>query len=636
MSSGRVPEDKYLWLENLNNPRVLEWVKERNRKLREFLGDLPGKLYPRVLKYYEIPYVLTAYPAREGFIVLKKNPRSYSIELYSYDGEFIETIVDSKNISRDAIIHAIYPSETGRILAYYYSIGGQDVGELVVIETSTKETIDKIEGSVSNIVWLKGEEEYYYARFYRNEKTPDGVEPPAERIFHRRISGGEELVFGEGFNTNYMMYMHPTYSEEALMITVHYGWAKSKIYGGPLRDPGKWELVFDGGDYIVESVDYYGGKPYIIYYDGNGLGRILEASNNKVREIVGEDKKYPLENARIFKGMIISSYLVEASNRLRIYDLEGRLVKEIVFDKPGSVNWLVIRGDKLLYKYESFDTPYTLRLLENPLGEPKTLLEHRIPLDIEVRDEWATSSDGTRIHFFTVKPRRGKEKKMVLVRGYGGFGVSLKPRFIPMIYPLLEDGGLFVQANLRGGGEYGEKWHHAGMKENKQNVFEDYKAVLRLLKEKGYKTIAWGASNGGLLVAATITQNPELVDVALIGYPVIDMMRFHKLYIGRLWTTEYGDPDNPRDREYLLKYSPYHNIDPSKKYPPTLVYTGLHDDRVHPGHAFKFAARLEEIGAPVYLRVEEQSGHSGANPETKARETTDLIAFAYKNLGVKL
>ncbi len=165
------------------------------------------------------------------------------------------------------------------------------------------------------------------------------------------------------------------------------------------------------------------------------------------------------------------------------------------------------------------------------------------------------------------------------------------------------------------------------MKEYRQNVFEDYKAVLRHVRKMGYRTIGWGVSNGGLLVAATMVQSPELFDAALIGYPVIDMLRFHKLYIGRLWTTEYGDPDNPRDREYLIKYSPYHNVRAGKKYPYTLVYTGLHDDRVHPGHALKFVARPEEVDAPVYLRVETSSGHKGSSPDIKVREYSDLYAF---------
>ncbi len=627
-------QDRYQWLENLDDPKVLEWVSIRNRKLKEYIGELSSKLYPRVFKYYGIPYVFSAYPFRDGFIVLEKDSGAHKIRLYDRQGELIETIVDSRDIDGNAVIRMIYPSINGRLLAYYYSISGRDVGELVILDLEDRSIVDRVEGAVGGIVWLGGDE-YYYVRFYRTEKTPDGIKPPAERIFHRRIGGGEELVFGEKLGTNHMISTHPTYEEDMLLITVHYGWSSSKIYGGPIRDPSKWELLFDGKGQLASPIDYSDGAPYIAYYDGEGRGRILRITSGGLEEVVGEDENYPLENARIFRDTIVASYLVEASSRLRIYSLDGKLVREIVFDKPGSINWLVIRDDKLLFKYESFDTASRLCLIEDPFKDPVPVLSYSVRLDLIVEEDYTVSSDGTRIHFFIVRPRR-TEKKIVLIRGYGGFGVSLKPRFIPVIYPLLEDGIIFAQANLRGGGEYGEKWHRAGMRENKQNVFEDYKAVLRYFKERGYKTIAWGASNGGLLVAATITQSPGLVDVALIGYPVIDMLRFHKLYIGRLWTTEYGDPDKPEDREFLLKYSPYHNIDPSKKYPPTLVYTGLHDDRVHPGHAFKFVAKLEEVGAPVYLRVEEQSGHSGANPEVKARETTDLIAFAYKSLGVSV
>ncbi len=247
-------EDPYQWLEKIDDPRVLEWISARNKKLRAFLGDLAEKIFPRVLRYYEIPYIMAAYPLDKGFIVLKKNPRSHSIELYGYDGILIEKIIDSREISGDAVIRVVYPSLSGKTLAYYYSIGGQDVGELVVIDLSDKRILDRVKGSVGGMVWLS-DEEYYYSRFYRREKTPDGVKPPAERIYRRIIGGGEELVFGEGLGTNHMLSIHPTYSEDKIMVTVHYGWTKSAVYGGPLRDPGEWKLLLDGGDHIVLPVD---------------------------------------------------------------------------------------------------------------------------------------------------------------------------------------------------------------------------------------------------------------------------------------------------------------------------------------------------------------------------------------------
>jgi len=227
--------------------------------------------------------------------------------------------------------------------------------------------------------------------------------------------------------------------------------------------------------------------------------------------------------------------------------------------------------------------------------------------------------------------KKDSSLKRVIVYGYGGFNISLTPRYTPLIMPFVEDGGVYVVTNLRGGGEYGEEWHRQGMRENKQNVFDDFIACLKYFKELGARVAALGRSNGGLLVAATLTQAPHLFDSALIGYPVIDMLNYHRYHIGRAWIPEYGDPENPEDRRFLEKYSPLHNVKRAK-YPPILVFTGLNDDRVHPIHALKFTARLEEVNAPVYLRVEEESGHSGATPLTRIRESADILAFIYKTL----
>jgi prolyl oligopeptidase len=221
-----------------------------------------------------------------------------------------------------------------------------------------------------------------------------------------------------------------------------------------------------------------------------------------------------------------------------------------------------------------------------------------------------------------------------LAYGYGGFAVSLTPRFYPYAIPFLEDGGAFVIANLRGGKEYGEEWHRKGMREKKQNVFEDFKAVLKTFKDQGSKVVAFGVSNGGLLVGTVLTKHPQLIDGALIGYPVLDMLRFHKLHIGEAWVPEYGNPNHSKDAEFLAKYSPYHNVT-KKSYPPIMLFTGLHDDRVHPAHALKFAAKLDEVKAPYLLRVETKSGHSGATPTTKTEEYADIMAFVYKTLRLK-
>jgi len=453
------------------------------------------------------------------------------------------------------------------------------------------------------------------------------VEAPTGRVFLRKIDGFEEIVFGEGIDTNYMIWINEPWRLDRVFVIIQYGWVKSKVYGGFRNDPSNWKLLFDGGEYLVKPIGYYNGVPYLVYYDGEGLGRIMRVVNEKVEEVIGK-QGYPLDKAIMVRDKIYADYLIDTSSRLKVYDVNGRLVREFSFSEPTTIRQLDFYDNRVFVLVECFSRPRTIyELKEDSLRE---FYGYETRLDVKISEEWVTSFNGTRIHMFIVE-RKSKRKNVALVYGYGGFGISITPFFVGSIAPFIEDGGVFVVANLRGGGEYGEKWHRMGMRENKQNVFEDYKAILRYLKKRGFRTIGWGVSNGGLLVATTMVQEPQLFDVAIIGYPVIDMLRFHKLYIGRLWTTEYGNPDDPKDREYLLKYSPYHNVR-KQKYPITLIYTGLHDDRVHPGHALKFTAKLEEVGAPVYLRVETVSGHMGSSPEVKVKEYSDILAFIYKAL----
>ena len=620
-------EDPYIWLESLGSKNTIKFIEEHNEKFRKFLGNAPNKYLQRIKKYYEYPYIIDLVPTDKGIYLLLRKKDFYVIELLTWDGS-LEKIVSSRDLGENVVIGAIYASRDGSRLGFFYTIGGSDEGYLKIIDSDSKEIIDELTGSVWSIVWID-RDRYYYSRLYRRGKTPDDIEAPAERIFLRSSSKGiEEIVFGKGFGTNYMMGLIEVWDPSWIFIYVDYGWYKSKIYGGLRDNPYSWRLIFDGGEYRVRPIGYVNGSSYLVYYDGEGLGRIIRICDDKVEEVVGEDK-YPLRKAVIVNDRIYAEYLVNASSKLRVYNLNGELINEYAFDKPSSIKLLSFHKNKVYFTLESFDTPSSLYVIEE--GTMKKLYGYTSGLEIMVGEDWCTSSDGTRIHMFIVK-NKAKDNKKAIVYGYGGFGVSITPFYLGAMSVFIEDGGTFVIANLRGGGEYGEKWHRMGMRENKQNVFEDFKAVLKHVKAKGYKVVGWGSSNGGLLVAATMVQEPELFDVALIGYPVIDMLRFHKLYIGRLWTTEYGDPDNPRDREFLLKYSPYHNVRRDKKYPVILVYTGLHDDRVHPGHALKFVAKLEEVGAPVYLRVETSSGHMGSSPEVKAKEFSDILAFIEKVL----
>lgn len=616
-------EDPYIWMENLSDERVLKLVEEENRRFREFIGKLNDELFPEVWEYYSMPALHSARLTEKGVIAMYKEKDRQVIRWLGG-----KIIVDSKaleeELNDEVLLQGFTADKNGKFLAYSFSIGGADEGITRIINLETGEVIEEMKPSVWNIAFL--EDGYYFSRFYRHGETPDGVKAPAVRLFWKD-KGGEKMVFGKGLGSGYFIGLGKSTDGKTAMVTVTFGWNSAEIYVGPIGEPEKWEKVYSA-DVPVQPVDVIDGTIYLLTKEGKGLGKVIAVKDGKVEEVIPEGE-FPLEWAILVDGKILAGRLVHASHRLEVYSLAGEKLDEVTFDLPGSVYPLDADGKRAIVRYESFTVPYRLYEFDGGLE----LVEgQEVEGAFRVEEDFAVSKDGTSVHYFLVKGERDEKKAWVF--GYGGFNISLTPRFFPQAIPFIKRGGTFAMANLRGGSEYGEEWHRAGMRENKQNVFDDFIAVLGRLKAEGYRVAAWGRSNGGLLVSATLTQRPDVMDAALIGYPVIDMMRFHKLYIGSVWVPEYGNPDDPKDREFLLKYSPYHNVDPTKKYPPTLLYTGLHDDRVHPAHALKFFMTLKEIGAPVYLRVETKSGHMGASPETRARELTDLAAFVIGALGL--
>ncbi|WP_297090178.1 prolyl oligopeptidase family serine peptidase [Thermococcus sp.] len=613
-------KDPYAWMENLKDERVLRLVEEENERFREFVGSLSDELFPEVWKYYSMPTLYGARLTEKGIVAMYKERDRQVIRWLGGD-----TVVDSKaleeELNDEVLLQGFTADGEGRFLAYSFSIGGADEGVTRIIDLETGKLIDEMEPSVWNVTFLG--DGYYFSRFYRHGETPDGVKAPAVRLFWKDGSG-ERMVFGEGLGSGYFIGLNKSTDGRWAMVTVTFGWNRADIYTGPIDAPDLWRKVYSA-DVPAEPIDVIGGKLYVLTREGKGLGKVIAIEGENVTEVIPEGE-FPLEWAVIVDGKILAGRLVHASYRLEVYSLEGEKLDEITFDLPGSAHLLDTDGKRALIRYESFTVPYRLYEFDGGLK----LIEGRdVEGSFEVEEDFAVSRDGTRVHYFLVKGEDDGKKAWVF--GYGGFNISLTPRFFPHVIPFIKRGGTFAMANLRGGSEYGEEWHRAGMRENKQNVFDDFIAVLGKLKAEGYRVAAWGRSNGGLLVSATLTQRPDVMDAALIGYPVIDMLSFHRLYIGSVWVPEYGNPDDPKDREFLLRYSPYHNVKPAK-YPPTLIYTGLHDDRVHPAHALKFFKLLKEVGAPVYLRVETKSGHMGASPETRARELTDLLAFVIKTL----
>ena len=310
------------------------------------------------------------------------------------------------------------------------------------------------------------------------------------------------MVFGRGVPTAHFIGVKKSSKDNRALITISYGWTKSDVYAGKLEEPESWNLLYGGDDFLTSPIDFVNGKYLVASYDKGGMGRIISVDEKgKVTDVVSEHE-YPLQDAVATNNSIIANYLVNASSRLKIFDLYGKEIEEITPEPAGTIDSLYSDGEKCIFKYESFYIPYRIYLLRN--SKLRILDSKEVNKNFKVEEFWVTSKDSTRIHAFKVQ-RKGEARKLALVHGYGGFGASLTPRFYPFIVPFLEDGGTFVSANLRGGKEYGEQWHRAGMREKKQNVFDDFIAVLEFLRSDGAKTVAFGVSNGGLLVGAVLT-----------------------------------------------------------------------------------------------------------------------------------
>jgi prolyl oligopeptidase len=567
---------------------------------------------------------------KAGVLLFLSDDRSYKVELLHPDAHR-EPIVDSARLGKDVVIQAVQARQDGTIVAIHHSEGGSDEGTVTMLDPGSHEVVDTLHGFIGSIAWME-DGSYYYARTYRTEKTPDGIAPPADRVILRR-GEKEEVVFGTGLPTNTFVGVAASRDGSRALLDAFHGFEKSTPYGGRLERPESWAPLYPETDSVVTNVDYADGRYLLLSFE-RSLGEVLSAGGRSTKRLVPESK-WPLQEAALVGDGLLCHYLVDACSELRLYEMSGRPKTRIKFGVPGSLVGepaISSLGDRAVVAFSSFALPFRVYRITG--GRLENLISERIPGDYSVGGGHARSADGTRIHyFFTAK--KGTSPKKVLLFGYGGFRLSLTPTYNPAYLPFLEDGGALGYANLRGGLEHGEEWHKAGKRENKFNVFDDYLAVLAKLKREGRDVVGFGRSNGGLLMGATMNARPDLFSGVLIGYPVLDMMAFHRLLIGRAWVPEYGDPDDPKDAKFLLRYSPYHNISPGKKYPPVFIYTGLKDDRVHPAHAFKFCSRLRDAGADVALRVEVESGHIGTTPEMRMREEADKLAFVYTALGMK-
>lgn len=625
-----VATDKYAWLEDAKSPEVKEWALAQDKATRKAFKAGSDRLYRRFPRYYKLPLLRSVRSTAQGIVFFYSDDRSYKVELIAPDGGR-KQLADSSKLGKDVVIQAVQARESGGQIALHYSVGGSDEGVVLIIDIKSHKTLDRLEGYIQSIAWID-DRSYYYVRAYHDVKTPDGVDPPANRVF-RREGGKEEMVFGKGLPTNTFIGLSASSDGSKALLDVSQGWTKSRPFAGDFRRPESWTPIYPETETIVQLIDFAGGRYYILAFE-RSKGEVI-STDGSGRHVVVQESSWPIQEAAMVGDKILCHYLVDACSELRLFGNTGNQETSLRFDVPGSLIGepaLSAHGSEVAFAFGSFAIPFRIYRMRGDRLD--TILSEELPGSYVVGSSNATSKDGTQVHYFTVS-KKGASGKKVLLFGYGGFRISLTPSFNPAYMPFIDDGGTLAVANLRGGLELGEDWHRAGMREKKPRVFEDYISVAEKLHREGAKVLGYGRSNGGLLMGAVMNMRPDLFAGFLVGYPVLDMMTFHRLYVGRAWVPEYGDPDVPADAEFLLAYSPYQNLKPRAKRPPVFIYTGLKDDRVHPSHAYKFYSKLKEGPSKSWLRVESESGHIGTTPEARMREEADKFAFVYKALALK-
>jgi len=653
---GTKVADPYRWLEDENSPEVKKWVEEENKVTFAYLEKIPyrEKLRQRIREVYNYPRYSSPFRAGEYYFFYKNDGLQNQSVIYIQKGleGKPEVFIDPNKLAPDGTVRIglVGFSKDNRYVTYSRSEAGSDWRELRVMEiASKKELSDRIQWvKFSGSSWLG--DGFFYSGY---DKPQPGQELTAankfQKIFYHKLGEPQEkdtLVYEDKEHPFRYKSVDLTEDKRFMILSISEGTSGNELY---YKDMSKKKMKFEplikgftNDSYVIDNV----GNDLLVYtnIDAPNYKVILMDPQNPAKEnwkTVIPEKPEVLRSASIVGGNLFCSYLKDAYTRVYQYDLEGNLIREIKLPGLGTVSGFYgKKEDKItFYTFTSFTTPPTIYKYDIASGKSEVFHKAEVkfnPEDYVVKQVFYKSKDGTKVPMFIVHKKGLKQdgSNPTYLYAYGGFNISLLPSFSPTRIVLLENGVIYAQPNLRGGGEYGEKWHKAGMRLNKQNVFDDFIAAAEYLIKEKYtskdKLAIAGGSNGGLLVGACMTQRPDLYKVALPAVGVMDMLRYHKFTVGWGWAVEYGSSDNEKDFKNLYSYSPLHNIKEGVSYPATLVTTADHDDRVVPGHSFKFAATLQEKHKgrnPVLIRIETRSGH-GASSTTKRIDSRPEAATA--------
>jgi len=663
-------EDPYRWLEDDNSEATRKWVEAQRAVTLPYLQSLPGRtqIYHRLKTLWNFERYGVPFKEGERYFYSKNDGLQNQSVIYTVDtldGE-PRVLLDPNLLSGDGTIAltGLEVSRDGRLVAYGLAKSGSDWQQWHVRNVETGEDLPDVIDWVkfSGASWTRDGSGFFYSRYDAPEK---GAELSGANFFHK-------LCFhrlGTPQSEDVLIYDRPDQPEwnfngvvtddgHYLIIEASQGTDPRNrvLYKDLSSDTNEVrELLMD----FDASYSFIGNEGPVFWFKTDHTAPrnrvialdIRDAGNAAWVEIIPESTN-KLEQVSLLNNLFIAHYLQDAHSVVRFFSLAGRPVGELQLPGLGSVAGLGGRRTdrETFYSYTSFTTPATIYRLDLESRKGELFRRPQLPADLEIyRTEqvFYPSKDGTRVPMFlTCNPELSAgSRRPTLLYGYGGFNISLTPSFSVANLVWMEMGGLYAVPNLRGGGEYGEEWHQAGTRLNKQNVFDDFIAAAEWLIENRYtqprRLAIAGGSNGGLLVGACMTQRPDLFAVALPAVGVMDMLRFNKFTIGWAWTSDYGSPENEEEFRALYAYSPYHNLKPGVRYPATLITTADHDDRVVPAHSFKFAARLQEDqaigGPPVLIRIETKAGHGAGKPTDKRiEEAADRLAFVARMLGMQV
>ncbi len=664
--------DPYRWLEDDNAPETLAWVEAENRVTFEYLEQIPyrAQLKQRLQQLYNYPKY--GIPRRTGkyFLWSKNDGLQNQSVLYvqeGLDGE-ARVLIDPNKLSADGTVRltAGELSPDGDYFAYYLSSGGSDWQEGHVLEVATGKVLkDELKWlKVSGLAWFG--EGFFYSRY---DAPGEGQELSSRneghKVYYHRLGeaqADDQLIYEDEAHLQRFHTLETTEDERFALLSIsERGAGKdgnalfflplSQLTAGvtPAFVPIVAEISHDHY-HVIENV----GEQFLIYTNqGAPNGRIVSYDPRQPasswRDVVAETAD-TMSSAATQGGKLFITYARDVTSHPYVYSLTGEREHAIALPGPGTAGGFGGRHDdnSAFYAFSSFNYPSTIFRYDLATRESVVFRESAIKNfrsdDYETVQVFFRSKDGTRVPMFLVH-KKGLTldgRNPTLLHAYGGFNVSIPPEFNPLRLALLEQGFVYASANIRGGGEYGETWHQAGMKQNKQNVFDDFIGAAEWLIANHYtspaKLAITGGSNGGLLVGAVMNQRPDLFRAAVPQVGVMDMLRFQKFTIGWNWIADYGSSENPDEFEALYRYSPLHNIREGAVYPATLITTADHDDRVVPAHSFKYAATLQEKASrrnPVLIRVDTQSGHGASNTSKALDAAADVYAFLMYHLGVE-